>query len=97
MARRQVDSLTYNIRQEEEPMPTTMSLDNFLSRVLEIKGQSAAKDEVIAEQQRQIHELESEVSGLEGQYRELEEHNHSLQSSVNRTNEMLEQLAAALV
>ena len=77
-------------------MSITMSVEEILGRVQTIKSEAAEKDEVITEQQRQIHELEAKVSDIESRYRELEERNDSLNSSVTRTDEMLEQLTVAL-
>lgn len=77
-------------------MMSTMTIDQMLGRVSEMKQEKAEKDEAIREQQMQIQ-------GLEAKIKELEDHRLVLENKIietkmqsRQTGELMNQLSEAL-
>ncbi len=75
---------------------TTMSLDQILERVSEIKQEAGEKDEVIRDQQLQMEELESKIEELESHCRELENKIVELTEQSRQADDLMDKLSQAL-
>ena len=73
-----------------------ITIDEILEKVKELKAETADKDEVIAEQHRQISELEAKLSRAEARANELESETQNWKDAAGKTDELMEKLAAAL-
>lgn len=73
-------------------MMPTLTLDEILTRVGELKREGEEKDEVIRVQQVQIDELESRIQDLESQIEGLRNEKDDLARQNGELNERIEQI-----
>jgi chromosome segregation ATPase len=74
----------------------TLTLDQIVERVNELKQESAEKDEAIRDQQVQIEELEKKNSELEGLCQELENEKSQLRENAHAADNLMAQLSSVL-
>ncbi len=74
----------------------SLSLDEILERVNELKQESTEKDEVIRVQQTQIQDLENKVRDLDQQNIDLENQIAEMNESAKDAQSMLEKLSSVL-
>ena len=77
-------------------MATTMSLEQILDRVQDLKMENEEKDEVIRVQQGQVNELESKLKEIQARCDELETKLNELSAESGKADELVEKLCQML-
>ena len=77
-------------------MATTMSLEQILDRVRDLKMENEEKDEVIRVQQGQVNELESKLKEIQARCDELEMKLNELSAESGKADELVEKLCQML-
>ena len=74
----------------------TMTVEQILDRVQELKQESLEKDEVIRAQQMQIDELERKLKGAIDRCAELQQEVDDLSGTAGKAEEILDRLSNLL-
>jgi len=77
-------------------MATTMSLEQILDRVQDLKMENEEKDEVIRVQQGQVNELEAKLKEIQARCDELETKLNELSAESGKADELVEKLCQML-
>jgi dTDP-4-amino-4,6-dideoxygalactose transaminase len=74
----------------------TMSMDQILERVKELKQEGSEKDEVIRDQQVQIDDLERKAKAAEDHAAELQQQLDDAHGTASKAEEILDRMSEAL-
>ena len=74
----------------------TMTMEQILERVKELRQESAEKDDVIRDQQVQIDELERKLKAADDRAAELEQQVTDLSGTATKAEEILDKLSDML-